>query len=130
MKKLLLLTLMASCSFAAEIDVDTFKSSLDFAQVTKVEATQSANGNWCFNTSVRHNDEGWDHYADGWEVLDMEGNQLGYRALAHPHENEQPFTRSLCGVEIPATMTKVVVRAKCKEHGYGGKAMILELNKQ
>ncbi|PWQ93981.1 hypothetical protein [Leucothrix arctica] len=127
MKKLLLLTLLTSCAYAAKIDVETFKTSLDYAQVTKVEATQSANGNWCFNTTVRHNDEGWEHYADGWEVLDMNGNQLGYRMLAHPHENEQPFTRSLCGVVIPEAMTQVMVRAKCEDHGYGGKAIVVML---
>ena len=129
MKKFcLILSMISSCAYATEIDIDSFSSSLDYAQVTEVTTSKSANGKWCFNTTVRHNDEGWGHYADGWEVLDLEGNQLGYRLLAHPHETEQPFTRSLCNVEIPETLTKVVVRAKCNEHGYGGKAVIVELN--
>ena len=127
MKKLLLLALFSSCTFAAELDLNQYSDSLDYAQVTKAVASQSADGTWCFNTTVRHNDEGWEHYADGWEVTDLEGKQLGFRLLLHPHETEQPFTRSLCGVKIPVDVTKVVVRARCKVHGYGGKAVLIEL---
>ena len=130
MKRLLLLAMFSSCAYAADVDLESFSSSLDYAQVTEVTASKSANGTWCFNTTVRHNDEGWDHYADGWEVLDLAGNQLGYRLLAHPHDTEQPFTRSLCNVKIPETLSKVVVRAKCNVHGYGGKAVVVELNKK
>jgi len=61
----------------------------------------SATGDtWRFDVTIRHPDTGWDHYADGWRVLDMDGNELGMRVLHHPHETEQPFTRSLGGVVI------------------------------
>ena len=121
---------LISATVASEVDTDTYSTSLDFAQVTQVKATQKSNGSWCFDTSVQHNDQGWEHYADGWEVIDLEGNQLGYRHLAHPHDNEQPFTRRQCDIKIPSAMSKVIVRAKCNEHGYGGKPVIVELNNQ
>ncbi len=119
--------MFASSALASKFDIDTYSTSLDFAQVTHVEATQRASGSWCFDTSVRHNDEGWDHYADKWEVLDLEGNQLGYRSLGHPHDNEQPVTRSRCKIKIPSEISKVIVRAKCNKHGFGGKALIVVL---
>jgi hypothetical protein len=40
--------------------------------------------------TVRHADEGWEHYADCWEVLTLDGEVLATRELAHPHDNEQP----------------------------------------
>jgi hypothetical protein len=129
MKLLVILSMFASSALASKFDIDTYNTSLEFAQVTHVEATQRANGSWCFDTSVRHNDEGWDHYADKWEVLDLEGNQLGYRVLGHPHDNEQPFTRSRCKIKVPSAMDKVIVRAKCNKHGFGGKALVVDLNK-
>ena len=94
MKNFLLLSLFTSSVFASKIDIESYSSSLDFAQVTNVVATQKADGNWCFSASVQHNDQGWDHYADEWEIIDFEGNLIGERPLAHPHVNEQPFTRS------------------------------------
>ena len=94
MRVWLILSFFASSAFATKFNIDTYSSSLEFAQVTNVETMQSTSGDWCFNTSIRHNDQGWEHYADRWEVLDLEGNQLGYRTLGHPHDNEQPFTRS------------------------------------
>lgn len=124
---LLILSIFASSAFASIFDIDTYSTSLEFAQVTHVEATQRASGSWCFDTSVRHNDQGWEHYADRWEVLDLEGNQLGYRSLGHPHDNEQPFTRSRCKIKIPSEMSKVIVRAKCNKHGFGGKPFIVDL---
>ena len=127
MRSLLILSMFASSVFASKLDVDNYSSSLEFAQVTHVQATQKSNGSWCFGTSVRHNDQGWEHYADGWEVIDFEGNQLGYRKLGHPHDNEQPFTRSQCDIKIPSGISKVVVRAKCNKHGFGGKLFIVDL---
>jgi len=120
--------MFASAAFAAKPDLDTYSTSLDFAQVTHVDVIQRAGGSWCVNTSVRHNDQGWDHYADGWEVIDLQGNQLGYRLLGHPHDNEQPFTRSQCSIKVPSDVAKIVVRAKCNKHGFGGKAIIVDLN--
>ncbi len=127
MRLLLILSVFASSVFASKFDIDTYSTSLEFAQVTQVVATQQSSGSWCFNTSVRHNDQGWDHYADRWEILDLAGNQLGYRSLGHPHDNEQPFARSRCKISIPSKISKVIVRAKCNKHGFGGKAFIVNL---
>jgi hypothetical protein len=128
MRLVLILSLFTSSVLASEFDVDTYSTSLDFAQVTNVLATQESSGSWCFGSSVQHDDQGWDHFADRWEVIDLEGNQLGYRELAHPHVNEQPFTRSQCGIKIPTKTSKVIVRAKCNKHGFGGKPFIVNLN--
>jgi hypothetical protein len=46
---------------------------------------------------VRHEDVGWQHYADRWEVLASGGEVLATRVLAHPHVDEQPFVRNLGG---------------------------------
>ena len=62
--------------------------SKDLAHVVYVAAMQVDDGSWCFKTSVKHNDLGWEHYADGWEVTDLKGAQLGYREITHPHVNE------------------------------------------
>jgi len=93
------------------------------ADVTGVKVTQQGDGRFRFDVTVRHADEGWDHYADRWEVLGPDGEVLGVRELAHPHVNEQPFTRSLSGVEIPADVGEVRVRARDSVHGYGGAEM-------
>jgi len=105
-----------------------YSSSLEFAQLTRVDATQQAGGSWCFDVSVRHNDQGWNHYANSWEVIDVAGNQLGVRRLSHPHVNEQPFTRSQCNITIPVTISKVIVRAKCNKHDFGGKSVLVVLS--
>ena len=71
-----------------------------------------------FSVTLSHPDTGWDHYADGWEVLDAAGNSLGVRELLHPHVTEQPFTRSLSGVQVPDGATVVYVRARCNVDGW------------
>ena len=73
-----------------------------------------------FHVTVKHADSGWDHYADQWQVLAEDGSVLGTRTLYHPHVNEQPFTRSLSGVKIPAGTHSVTVRARDSVHGFGG----------
>lgn len=91
------------------------------ADVVAVEIVAEGEGRFRFDVSVRHDDEGWDHYADSWEILGPDGAVLGTRVLLHPHESEQPFTRSLTGVAIPETVRAVTVHARDKVHGFGGR---------
>lgn len=71
------------------------------------------------DATVLHKDAGWDHYADRWDVLAADGRILGTRELAHPHENEQPFTRSLT-LTLPEGISVVMLRANDSVHGLGG----------
>ena len=73
---------------------------------------------WRIDVTIRHPDTGWDHYVDGWEVLDADGNRLGYRQLLHPHVDEQPFTRSLGGLALPDGAGAVFVRTHCSQDGW------------
>ena len=99
------------------------------ADVVAVEAIPENWNIWRFTVTVRHDDEGWDHYADQWDVVGPDGTVYGSRVLAHPHENEQPFTRSLSGVEIPEGVTQVTIRARDSVHGYGGAEMTIRLSR-
>jgi hypothetical protein len=76
-----------------------------------------------FNVTLRHKDVGWNHYADRWEILGPKGTILATRVLAHPHVNEQPFTRSLSGVHIAPDIHEVTIRGHDLMHGYGGKQL-------
>lgn len=91
-------------------------------------ATGQRNGNlWRFDVTLSHPDTGWEHYADGWRVLDIEGNELGTRVLAHPHEAEQPFTRALTGIALPDGTTRVQIQPRCNVDGWNDKTRILAL---
>ena len=97
------------------------------ADVVGVEATRQGDGDWRFSVTVSHADEGWNHYADRWDVVGPDGTVYGQRVLAHPHVDEQPFTRSLSGVAIPDGVDQVVIRAHDSVHGLGGVEMTVEL---
>ena len=85
--------------------------------VLKVSVSANGDGTYTFSTTLKHPDTGWDHYADGWSVVDRNGTVLGDRVLYHPHVNEQPFTRSLDRVAVPVGTTEVFIRARCKVSG-------------
>ena len=97
------------------------------ADVVDVSVKQSGKNKYYFNVSVRHADEGWDHYANKWDVVAPDGKVLGTRVLYHPHVEEQPFTRSLSGVNIPDTIDTVTIRAHDSVHEYGGKKVTIEV---
>ena len=82
-----------------------------------------------FHVTVKHQDKSWDHYVNKWEVLTPSGEVIATRTLMHPHVNEQPFTRSLSHINIPAGIKKVMVRAHDSIHGYGGKTLVVEIDK-
>jgi len=97
------------------------------ADVIDVDVSCNGESVCRFAVTVRHDDRGWDHYADRWEVLAPDGTLLATRVLAHPHDHEQPFTRSLKGVRIPAGVIEVVVHAHDSRHGYGGREMVVAM---
>ena len=97
-----------------------FAAAPAFSEAPKVvNATAHNTGmGWDFDVTLAHGDTGWDHYADGWEIVDAAGNTLGTRILHHPHVEEQPFTRSLAGVAIPDDIAQVYARARCNIDGW------------
>ncbi|MEO1238282.1 MAG: hypothetical protein AAFW64_01215 [Pseudomonadota bacterium] len=89
----------------------------DPAVVERIAATPQGEA-WRFDVTLSHGDTGWDDYADGWRVELADGTILATRTLLHPHVNEQPFTRSQSGVEVPDTVTEVFVRASTNVDGW------------
>jgi len=103
------------------------------ADVEFVRAVNNG-GTWTFHVTVRHPDTGWEDYADGWDVVLPDGTVLKSnpddpftRLLLHPHETEQPFTRSQSGLVIPDGVTQVTVRAHDLVDGFGGAMVIVDL---
>ncbi|MCB9158621.1 MAG: hypothetical protein H6644_01985 [Caldilineaceae bacterium] len=88
-------------------------------EIRFVRARLSGDDLWSFDVTLAYPDTGWNDYADGWHVATPAGEILGTRVLLHPHVNEQPFTRSLGNVVIPADVDTVVVRAHTLVAGYG-----------
>ena len=111
-----LLLLLSAMSIAGEADI--------------IHAEVDAVGGdyYRFAVTVKHNDEGWEHFAKAWEVVAPDGKLLGTRLLRHPHVNEQPFTRTLT-IAIPKQYNQVTIRAYDLIHHFGGKELILKLNK-
>lgn len=95
--------------------------------VTKVTIHQESAGKYQFDVTLRHDDTGWKHYADRWEILGPKGTVLATRVLFHPHVDEQPFTRSLSGVSIAPDIREVTIRGHDLVHGYGGKEQTITI---
>lgn len=119
---------------ASETESTTTADTVANADVIFVKAVQSSDGSWTFHVTVSHPDTGWEDYADGWDVLLPDGTVLKRsesdtftRLLLHPHETEQPFTRSQSGLIIPAGITQVTVRAHDLVDGFGGEEITVDL---
>lgn len=113
---------------------ETENSSVADADVIYVSAIQADDGTWTFRVTVAHPDTGWEDYADGWDVVLSDGTVLlpipdepFTRLLRHPHENEQPFTRSQSNIAIPQDAISVTVRAHDLVDGFGGEEVIVDL---
>ena len=107
------LLLLSSSSYAGEVSI--------------LEVSVECPGSCTFSVTLEHADQGWDHYADQWDVVTLEGKVLKSRVLHHPHDNEQPFTRSLSGVLIPEGINKVKIRARDSKHGYSREGFIVDI---
>lgn len=84
---------------------------------------------WTVSATLRYPDTGWSDFADEWRVVDGAGKVLGDRVLFHPHEDEQPFTRTQDGIAIPATTHIVYIEAHDKVHGWTPDRLRVDLRK-
>ncbi len=99
-------------------------------EVEIVMATFNKQGStWSVDVTLRHADSGWDHYADVWRVVATDGKVFATRTLYHPHVDEQPFTRSLSNVVIPAGVTVVFIEARDTVHGWSKQRARVDLAK-
>jgi hypothetical protein len=97
------------------------------AEVIKVKIKSTDDNTYRFDVTVRHKDEGWNHYVDKWDVVAPDGTVLGTRVLYHPHVDEQPFTRRLNNIKIPPGIENVTVRAHDSVHKYGGRVVTVKV---
>ncbi len=105
--------------------VTSLNASANVVEIVDAKASKAKDG-WKVDVTLNHADVDMDHYADQWRVLTKEGKVLGVRELTHPHE-DQPFTRSLKGIQIPNSIKLVYVEAHDKVHGWAKKKFELKL---
>jgi hypothetical protein len=96
-------------------------------EVSILEVSVECTSSCTFSVTLEHADEGWNHYANQWDVVTLDGKVLKSRVLHHPHENEQPFTRSLSGVWIPDGVSQVKIRASDTKHGFSKQEFMVDI---
>jgi hypothetical protein len=104
-------------------------ANADEVKILAADIYRSNDNSWLIKVTLEHNDTGWGHYADNWQVVDNEGNVLGDRVLQHPHVKEQPFTRDLAGVKVPDGVTTIFIKAHDKVHGWTTNRLKVDLTK-
>ena len=140
---LILIFILSGCSSKAHQNIIPIEANqtpvaleagVGNADVLYVIAEQIDGEEWEFFVTINHPDKGWDDYSDGWDVMLLDGTvlktnsgDLFTRELAHPHVNEQPFTRSQ-KIIIPADQNLVIVRVHDNVDGFGGKTVTVNLN--
>jgi hypothetical protein len=101
-------------------------TELDLREANVVGATADRrDGEVRFDVTLHHDDDGEDGYANWWQVETLEGERLGRRDLLHAHGTRE-FTRSAT-VDVPGSVDCVVVRGHDRTHGYGGRAMLVNV---
>jgi hypothetical protein len=100
-----------------------------YPNVVNVKVKARGDRRFDFDVTISSPYETPQRYADAFRVMSAEGVVYGERKLLHDHADEQPFTRDLYGVAIPAGVVSVIVQARDQKFGYGGKtlkALLLE----
>lgn len=91
-----------------------------FPEVIDAQLTRAADGTWTLAATISSPYDTPEQYADAFRALGPDGAELGVRALAHDHAGEQPFTRSLTGLEIAGGISRIEVQGRDLLNGWGG----------
>ena len=124
-RRAVVLAALAAASVLPAVAQD--KREQKFPDVVDVKVTTRGAGAFDFAVTISSPYDTAQRYADAFRVLAPDGRQLGELVLLHDHADEQPFTRSLTGVAVPAGIASVVVEARDQKNGYGGKTKTVAL---
>lgn len=116
-----------STGTSAEIEPDTMNA--DHPDVLAAMLEPDGTGSWSLDVTLSSQYDSPERYADGWRVLDADGTVLGEHTLTHDHADEQPFTRTQSGLEIPDGVDVITVQGKDTENGYGGQTLEVEVSR-
>jgi hypothetical protein len=98
-------------------------------EIVFAKLTARGDSSWNVAVTLKHGDTGWDHYANSWRIVDEQGKLLARRVLAHPHVDEQPFTRNIFYAKIPKDTKVVYIEATDKVHGLSPDRLRIDLDK-
>ncbi len=99
----------------------------DFPDVVGAELRRDGD-TWSLDVTMSSEYDTPERYADGWRVLDPDGNVLGEMELTHDHAGEQPFTRTQTGLKIPDGVATITIEGHDLANGYGGATLEVDLS--
>ena len=102
-------------------------SGQKYPDVREADLESSGGDTWTLSVTISSPYDSPERYADGWRVLAPNGDVLGKHELMHDHANEQPFTRSQSGLEIPQDVQEITVEARDLKNGYGGETVTVSV---
>jgi hypothetical protein len=102
-------------------------SDLRYPDVIDVKIRPRGADRFDFDVTISSPYDSPQRYADAFRIMSADGKVHGERTLLHDHANEQPFTRDLYGVVIPPKVRSVVVQARDRKYGYGGRTAQIAL---
>ncbi len=98
-----------------------------YPDVVAAKVRTTAPGRFDFDVTISSSYDTPERYADAFRIVGKDGRVYGERVLLHDHADEQPFTRDLYGVAIPTEIRAIVVQARDRKYGYGGKTIEVAL---
>ncbi|NNC81866.1 MAG: hypothetical protein HKN94_17120 [Acidimicrobiales bacterium] len=119
-------SLLAGCGATPQSNSGSADAS--FPSVVAATASRQDDG-WKIDVTISSPYDSPERYADAWRVLAPDGTELAVRILTHDHANEQPFTRSKSGIEIPADVAMVTIEGRDLINGWGGDTLEVELER-
>ncbi|PKO40192.1 MAG: hypothetical protein CVU30_17155 [Betaproteobacteria bacterium HGW-Betaproteobacteria-3] len=121
------LALTTACGLLLALSPVASRAEQQFPDVLAVKVHPRGADRFDFDVTVSSPYDTPRRYADAFRAASKDGRVWGERKLLHDHADEQPFTRDLYGVTVPAGVKSVVVQARDQKYGYGGKAVEVNL---
>lgn len=112
---------------AASATSDSSEAAQRHPDVVGVDVTADGADSYTFSVTISSPYDSPERYADAWRVVAPDGTVLGVRELSHDHATEQPFTRTLDGVEVPEGVDTVTVEGRDLANGWGGATVEVQL---
>ncbi len=119
---------LLGCGFWLGRSVQAQSQGQRFPDVVNVRIRARGSSSFDLDVTVSSPYDTPQRYADAFRATSEDGAVVyGIRELLHDHAGEQPFTRDLYGVQIPAGVRQIRVEARDRLYGWGGATRVVAL---
>lgn len=96
-------------------------ANIAMVKITGIESSMT------IEVVLKHDDDGWEHYADSVAIFTTAGEKLANVAIKRPHAGHDYISVRLNNLDLPEGTEALIIKGNCSIDGWVGQPVTVSL---